>query len=90
MKARSNPFRRSLPGIAALLLALCLLPTLAWAQRPGIPEGHAEYVRSNYTKFEYRVPVRDGTSPLLLFAMMTLNLICRSVVAGKLFTVNGQ
>ena len=41
---------------AALLLSI----TAAWPQgRGGDPAGQA-YVRSNYTKFEYQIPMRDG------------------------------
>ena len=44
----------------ALVGAVAASSLPARAQRPGIPEGHAEYVRSHYTKFEHRVPMRDG------------------------------
>ena len=53
-----GPSRGQPLAAAALLLGLIAPP--ATAQRPGIPEGHAEYVRSHYTKFEHRVPMRDG------------------------------
>jgi putative CocE/NonD family hydrolase len=60
MTQRSHPARRSLLALKVLLLSLALRPAVASAQRPGIPEGHAEYVRSHYTKFEHRIPMRDG------------------------------
>ena len=56
--ARCLSDRRLAP--AALLVALVASAPAALAQRPGIPEGHAEYVRSHYTKFEHRIPMRDG------------------------------
>ncbi|OJH40921.1 CocE/NonD family hydrolase [Cystobacter ferrugineus] len=49
-----------------MVLGLLVLTGPAWAQtaRPS-PDGEAperfEYLRSNYTKFEYRIPMRDGT-----------------------------
>src|SRR4051812_30757520 len=40
-------------------LALALfLPALGVAQRP--PQPLAEFIRENYSKFEYRIPARDG------------------------------
>jgi putative CocE/NonD family hydrolase len=60
---RPQPVRpaSSLPiALAVALLAAACWPAAAVAQRPGVPEGHAEYVRSHYTKFEHRVPMRDG------------------------------
>jgi uncharacterized protein len=44
------------------IVALTLLLTLsALPQEESEAEKHAEWVRANYTKFEYRVPMRDGT-----------------------------
>lgn len=38
---------------AALCLAFVLLAGLAWTQGQ-------EYIRANYTKYEFQVPMRDG------------------------------
>jgi uncharacterized protein len=47
-------------GVAAgAILALILALGSLSAQQP--PQPQPEYVRANYTKFEYRVPMRDGT-----------------------------
>lgn len=44
-----------------LVLGLIALAGRAWAQAPKPPvDARAEYIRSHYTKFEYRIPVRDG------------------------------
>ncbi len=40
------------------LLLLCLAP--AFAQNADARKARADYVRSNYAKFEYRIPMRDG------------------------------
>ena len=54
-------------SFAALLLVCCAIPALAQTTAPapkppygGSPE-RAERIRSRYTKFEYRIPMRDGT-----------------------------
>lgn len=44
----------------AFLLLLALATQVASAQEPSEAEKHAAWVRANYTKFEYRVPMRDG------------------------------
>lgn len=41
------------------LILMCLAPLSLLAQ-PMTPAAMAEYVKANYTKYEYRVPVRDG------------------------------
>jgi hypothetical protein len=41
-------------------LAVVLAPSLAAAQLPTDPRLQKEYVVANYTKYEYRVPMRDG------------------------------
>jgi uncharacterized protein len=53
--------------LAGLLVAGLLLSTAAFAQEPAgrggganAPQVNAEYVRENYSKFEYRIPMRDG------------------------------
>ncbi|WNG19381.1 CocE/NonD family hydrolase [Cystobacter fuscus] len=54
-----HPSLRLLP-----LLALLALTAPAWAQPPRASpsvDERAAYLRANYSKFEYRVPVRDGT-----------------------------
>jgi putative CocE/NonD family hydrolase len=55
-----SPTTRQLVLAIPCLLAAAALGPAALAQRPGIPEGHGDYVRSHYTKFEYRIPMRDG------------------------------
>ena len=49
-------FRLMVGGVPALLVALA---SPASAQQPA-PTPSAEAVRARYTKYEYRVPVRDG------------------------------
>ena len=58
----SLPFR----GLMVLVLVTLAGPASAQAAKtPQQPYGdsseRAEYIRSHYTKFEYRVPMRDGT-----------------------------
>jgi len=60
-----GPVRRSVPLALSLVLSLAvalpLLPTAsARAQRNDDDEKRAERIRSGYTKFEYRIPMRDG------------------------------
>lgn len=43
----------------ALVFAL-LLPFVLRAQEPKEPDPRAEAIRSSYTKYEYRIPMRDG------------------------------
>jgi putative CocE/NonD family hydrolase len=55
---------RPFPVLA--LLAVLLLPTPALAQPPAlapapVPGHGVEYIRAHYTKYEYRIPMRDGT-----------------------------
>ncbi len=52
------------------LLAIALIPSSSEAQPPR-DEERAEYIRSNYSKFEYRIPMRDGTK--LFTAVYTPN-----------------
>lgn len=47
--------RRLLP-----VVCLLLFPAFISAQAPA-PPSQKEYIRANYTKFEYRIPMRDGT-----------------------------
>jgi uncharacterized protein len=42
------------------VLVFCSLPALSAQDRPAGAEKPADFVRSNYTKFEYNVPMRDG------------------------------
>jgi putative CocE/NonD family hydrolase len=54
--------RRLLLGLLILLASPAGLPAQAQPPRPR-PEADAElrdYIRANYTKFEYKVPMRDG------------------------------
>ncbi|MBU8894716.1 X-Pro dipeptidyl-peptidase [Corallococcus sp. H22C18031201] len=62
-----------MPRVSRCLAALTLFIAsgAAWAQtqsapppkpqRYGFSEERTEYIRSHYTKFEYRIPMRDGT-----------------------------
>lgn len=43
-----------------LLILLSLTCVGAFAQRRGAPSPDAEYIKANYTKYEYQVPMRDG------------------------------
>ncbi|HZI10133.1 MAG TPA: CocE/NonD family hydrolase [Myxococcus sp.] len=51
--------------LAALLLFCLAAPARAQSEAPKLPYGmspeRAERVRSRFTKFEYRIPMRDGT-----------------------------
>jgi len=40
--------------------SLLLLCSVAWAQRPAMNTADAAYVKENYTKYEYQIPMRDG------------------------------
>jgi putative CocE/NonD family hydrolase len=44
--------------ISPLLFAAILVPAMAQTSAPPPPAG--EYVKANYTKYEFRVPMRDG------------------------------
>jgi len=50
----TNPFR-----VALLAVSLLALP-LARAQQPAPAAPAEDYVRSHYTKYEFRIPMRDG------------------------------
>jgi len=53
------PSQRSVPARPALLLSML---TLAPAFLPAsLAAQGVEYVKANYTKFEFRIPMRDGT-----------------------------
>ena len=58
MNPRPSHLAKLLRAVAcgALLGAVAASGPPASAQRPGVPEGHADHVRSHYTKFEHRVP----------------------------------
>ncbi|MCB1033968.1 MAG: CocE/NonD family hydrolase, partial [Acidobacteria bacterium] len=49
--------RQSVLTLALAVLALDLLPAAA---QPPRDEERAEYIRSHYSKFEFRIPMRDG------------------------------
>ena len=51
-----KPNRFSIPALATLVLAVSLL--CAQQQPPAQPE--EDYVRAHYTKYEFRIPMRDG------------------------------
>ena len=42
------------------MLLLCLLILPLYAQEENPAKAQAEYTRSHYTKFDYRIPMRDG------------------------------
>jgi predicted acyl esterase len=43
----------------SLLIALCFVFSAIWSQaQPKSPD--ADYIKANYTKYEYNVPMRDG------------------------------
>ncbi len=49
-------------GLVVLVLLALASPARAQLSRPyGDSPERAEYIRSHYTKFEYRIPMRDGT-----------------------------
>lgn len=48
-------------SLVPLLLALLVLAGSAFADEKAEAEKHANWIRSHYSKFEYRVPMRDGT-----------------------------
>ena len=56
---------------AALALVLLSLGFALSSATPIQAESHAEYIRANYTKFEYRIPMRDGKN--LFTAVYTPN-----------------
>ena len=45
--------------LAALAVQLLALPSFR-AQQPAPDAAAKEYVRAHYTKYEYRIPMRDG------------------------------
>ena len=47
-------------ALSRLTVALVLWSLSIGFAFPQQPQSDAEYVRSNYTKFEYRIPARDG------------------------------
>lgn len=61
---RRSAGRRLTPLWAMLILLACwLIPIAAQAEEKKSPgDERAEYIRQSYSKFEYRVPVRDGAS----------------------------
>src|ERR1017187_10869752 len=46
--------------LSAVLAALALGFTVASAQQPAPAASHEDYVRAHYSKFEFRIPMRDG------------------------------
>ncbi len=55
----TNSMKPFLLGWCCALALLCLAPPLR-AEAPAKKNERAEYIRANYTKFEYAVPMRDG------------------------------
>ena len=51
-----NPHRLAFAVLAVFTLAL----TLVHAQQPAPPAPIEDYVRAHYTKYEFRIPMRDG------------------------------
>src|SRR4030088_833210 len=43
-----------------LAFFMFLAPAALFAQDPAKPEPPDDYIRSHYTKYEYRIPMRDG------------------------------
>ncbi|TSJ40465.1 CocE/NonD family hydrolase [Mucilaginibacter corticis] len=43
-----------------LVLFICLITTLSACAQPGPPVNDAAYIKANYTKYEYQIPMRDG------------------------------
>jgi putative CocE/NonD family hydrolase len=43
-----------------VLLVFAVISAGAFAQRPARPAPDADYIKANYTKFEYQIPMRDG------------------------------
>ncbi|WP_375771965.1 CocE/NonD family hydrolase [Archangium gephyra] len=56
-----HPMFRSLMVLVLVALAGPARAQAAKPQQPTAESERAEYIRSRYTKFEYRVPTRDGT-----------------------------
>ena len=52
-----SKLRRSVP---AILTVFAIAFTVARAQQPAPPAPTDDYVRAHYTKYEYRIPMRDG------------------------------
>ena len=67
---------RHLGAVVPLLALLAAGSTDATAQPRDDSDGHTEYVRSHYTKFEHRVPMRDGVE--LFTAVYVPNDVSRS------------
>ncbi len=52
------PSRRFVPASPAILLSLLTLAPAVWPA--GLAAQGVEYVKANYTKYEFRIPMRDG------------------------------
>src|SRR2546430_13325295 len=50
--------RRATLCAAAIYFAFAAIVTLPAQEKPDAPAG--EYVKAHYTKYEYRIPMRDG------------------------------
>ncbi|ROQ24340.1 CocE/NonD family hydrolase [Gallaecimonas pentaromativorans] len=46
---------------ALALLGTALLTSMAWADETAADKERADYIRSHYAKYEYQIPMRDGT-----------------------------
>src|SRR6476469_7517141 len=47
--------------VVAVLVLFAPLAAFAQATKPDEPVVNRDYIRANYTKYEYRIPMRDGT-----------------------------
>ncbi|MGZ3318330.1 MAG: hypothetical protein ACXU95_13640, partial [Isosphaeraceae bacterium] len=52
------PSQRSVPARPALLLLILSLAPACWPA--SLAAQGVEYVKANYTKYEFRIPMRDG------------------------------
>ena len=46
--------------IRSFLLAICLLTVNTAFSKQSVADEREAYIRANYTKYEYQIPMRDG------------------------------
>lgn len=68
---RLDSRRFGLVAPAIIVAILVFLPTLVAAEETSSQDKRASYIRANYSKFEYQIPMRDGTK--LFTAVYTPN-----------------